>query len=112
MVVHVVPVRRSALDLFSGAASIVIVTRVASPAVPPVEIVTALFDLSPAEARVARAIAEGRSIEECAGDFGVSTETIRVQIKRAMNKTGTHRQIDLARLLIGVGGPVAEPPKI
>jgi DNA-binding CsgD family transcriptional regulator len=104
LVVHVLPVRRSALDIFSGAAAIAVITPLSAPSAPPIEIVSALFDLSAAEARVARAVAEGKRLEDCATDFGVSLETIRKQIKNAMAKTGTHRQIDLVRLLLGASG--------
>ena len=103
LVVHVLPVRRAAIDVFAGASAIAVVTPLSAPAAPPIEIVAALFDLSPAEARVAHAVAEGRTLEDCAHAFGISLETIRKQLKAAMNKTGTHRQIELARLLLGAG---------
>ncbi len=107
LIIHVLPVCRSALDVFSGASQIVVITPVRTPAAPPVEIISGLFDLSPAEARIARALAEGRTIDGCATDFRVSTETVRKQVRSIMSKTGTNRQVDLVRLLLGASPPPA-----
>lgn len=101
LILHVLPVRRSALDVFSGASHVAVITPVSAPCAPPMEIISGLFDLSPAEARVAAALADGRSIEGCAADFRVSPETVRKQVRSIMGKTGTNRQVDLVRLLIG-----------
>lgn len=100
-IVHALPIRRSALDIFSGAGHIMIVTPVAMPSAPPIDVVAGLFDLSPAEARVAHALADGHSIDGCAAAFGVSTETVRKQVRNIMSKTETNRQVDLVRLLLG-----------
>ena len=62
-----------------------------------------LFDLSPAEARVACGIAERQTIEAIADELGVSRETVRCQLKSVLAKTGTKRQLDLALLLVGAG---------
>ena len=109
LVVHLLPVRRGARDVFSGASAIAVVTTIATPAAPSVEIIATLFDLSPAEARVAQAIAEGKTIESHAGETGLSIETVRKQVKSAMAKTDTHRQVDLVRLLLGASGVALQP---
>lgn len=109
LVVHLLPVRRGARDVFSGASAIAVVTAIATPAAPSVEIIATLFDLSPAEARVAQAIAEGKTIERHAEETGLSIETVRKQVKNAMAKTDTHRQVDLVRLLLGASGVVLKP---
>ena len=67
--------------------------------VPTAEVLQGLFDLTPAEARVARAIAERRTVEAIAGMLGVSRETVRTQLKSVLAKTGMARQADLAALL-------------
>jgi DNA-binding CsgD family transcriptional regulator len=41
----------------------------------------------------------GTRLSEAADSFGVSTETVRTQLKSIFLKTGTNRQSDLARLL-------------
>lgn len=101
LVVHVVPVRRSALDIFTSAAALLIVTPVTMPDAPMVDVLVALFDLTPAEARVARGIATGDSVAAIASRYGLRRETVRTQLKAVMSKTGTTRQSQLALLLSG-----------
>lgn len=102
MVVHLVPVRRAAGDIFARASLLFLVTRVVSPTAPLSGILTGLFDLTPAEAKVARTISIGKTLQEIASAGGVFRETIRTQLKSIMMKTGTDRQADLAILLSGL----------
>jgi len=65
----------------------------------------ALYGLSPGEARLAVALAGGRTLDEAAADFGVRPASVRTQLRRAMGKTGTHRQAELIALVLkGLGG--------
>ncbi|MFB9262381.1 helix-turn-helix transcriptional regulator [Bradyrhizobium erythrophlei] len=105
MIVHVVPIRGAAHDLFAQALAIVMVTPVVPSEVPTAEVLQGLFDLTPAEARVARSIGEGRTVEAIALAFGVSRETVRNQLKAVLAKTGQPRQVELARLLAGAKVP-------
>lgn len=50
------------------------------------------FDLTPAEARVALLIADGKSRAEIAADRGVSVATVLTQIKSIFMKTGVTRE--------------------
>lgn len=100
-IVHVVPIRRAANDVFYNASAILVVTPVVPAEVPTAEVLQGLFDLTPAEARVARSIAELHTIDTIAANLGVSRETIRTQLKAVLAKTGTSRQGDLAALLAG-----------
>lgn len=59
-----------------------------------------LYDLSPAEARVAAAIALGRTVEEVAAATGVKESTLRTQLRTVFQKTGSRKQADLARLAL------------
>ena len=102
-VAHVLPVRRDALDLFAGAAAILVITSVIAPAAPPAELIQSLFDLTAAEARVARSLAGGSRIDEIAADAGVSRNTIRTQLQAILDKTGSRRQQDVVSLLGGIG---------
>jgi DNA-binding CsgD family transcriptional regulator len=65
-------------------------------------IIGEIFGLTPAEAKVAAAIASGRSVERMAVDFGVALSTIRTQLKSVFSKTGTARQSELASLLMNL----------
>ncbi|WFU07441.1 helix-turn-helix transcriptional regulator (plasmid) [Rhizobium sp. CB3171] len=99
LIIHIIPVRRAAHDVFFGAASMLVVTSVTAPSAPLAELLNGLFDLSPAEARVARLLSEGDSVTTAAGRLSLSRETIRSHLKAVMSKTGVSRQADLARLL-------------
>jgi DNA-binding CsgD family transcriptional regulator len=101
-ILHLVPVRRAARDIFARAVAILVVTPVARALVPSAAVVKGLFDLTPAEARVACGIGEARTIEALATQLGVSRETVRVQLKAVLAKTGLHRQAELASLLSGL----------
>ena len=98
-VAHVVPMRGRGRDIFSGADLLLYLTPVIQQAGPPPEILQALFDLSPAEARVAAMIAEGHSVKAIAESLSVQPNTIRVQLKAVFSKTGTGRQPELVSLL-------------
>ena len=98
---HLVPVRRAAHDLFSGAAGLLVATQLSAPRAPSADLLNGLFDLTPAEARVTRAIVEGQNIEGLATELGISRETVRTQLKSVFAKTGTKRQAELVALLRG-----------
>jgi DNA-binding CsgD family transcriptional regulator len=98
---HVIPVRLTARDLFSRSVAVCVLAPVAAPAAPSVELVRALFDLTPMEARVARGLAGGKTVEDLAGDGGISANTVRVHVRGVLEKTGCHRQIDLVALIAG-----------
>ena len=101
LVLHLVPARRRAADLFAQAAFLLVVTPVAAPTAPLTEMLYGLFDLTPAEARLARALAGGVSTANFASSSGLSRETIKKQLQGVFAKTGTRRQAELVRLLAG-----------
>lgn len=98
-VLHVVPVRRSAHDLFSQASAILVLTGRSDAPARSAPLLQALFDLSPAEAAVASSIAAGRTATEIARADGKTVGTVRIQLKSVLAKTGCRRQVDLARLV-------------
>ncbi len=102
---HLVPVRRSAHEVFAGATTIAVVARPAFDVAPDARLIQTLFDLTPTEAAVARSIASGGTIEDIARISGKSVETIRSHLKRVYSKTATGRQNELAVLLRGFGSP-------
>lgn len=55
--------------------------------------------LTPAEARVAEAIASGRSPEEAATELGIALSTARHHVKRTHEKLAIRRQSDLVRIV-------------
>lgn len=98
-VAHLFPIRGAGRDVFTGAELLLYLTPVIQQRGPPTEILQALFDLTPAEARVAGAIAQGRTVNDIAGALSVQPNTVRVQLKSIFAKTGVSRQAELASLL-------------
>jgi DNA-binding CsgD family transcriptional regulator len=105
MVAHVIPIRLSARDIFLRCAAVLAVTPAAAPQAPPVELVQSLFDLTPAEARVARSLASGKTVEDIASDGAVSLSTVRTQVRGILEKTGCNRQVEVVALLAGIAQP-------
>lgn len=100
-VAHLLPIRRSARDLFTAASAILIITYLAQDQLPGLTVLEGLFDLTPAEARVARGIIECRTVDQIATNSGTSSQTVRTQLKSVMEKVGVNRQAELVRLLSG-----------
>jgi len=61
-----------------------------------------IFGLTPAEARLARAIAAGESLESYSSNVEISLTTTKSQLQATLKKTGTRRQIDLVRRLTSI----------
>jgi DNA-binding CsgD family transcriptional regulator len=101
-VAHVIPIRLSARDIFVRCAAALVLTPVTLPQAPPVELVQSLFDLTPAEARVAGSLAAGETVGAIATSRGVSQTTIRAQVRGVLEKTGCNRQTDVVALLTAI----------
>ena len=102
MVAHIIPIRRSALEIFAGSYALLVLTPVAAPTAPPIELMRSLFDLTPSEARVARGLAAGETLEEIAANGGVAISTVRSQLRQVLEKTGCTRQAEVVSLLANV----------
>lgn len=97
-VVQVIPIRRAAHDIFGTSSAIVILSELKGQTASAT-LIHSLFDLTPAEIAVAQSIAAGLSVTQIAATTGRSIDTIRTQLKSAMLKTGSTRQIELALLV-------------
>ena len=106
-VVHLLPVRGSAHDLFSRIHCILVIMPLPGPGAPSANVLQALFDLTPSEARIASALADGRSIDAISVDFGIARETVRSHLRSIFAKSGVSKQSSLVRLLLGVTLPRA-----
>ncbi|MGE0341237.1 MAG: helix-turn-helix transcriptional regulator [Xanthobacteraceae bacterium] len=110
LIVHLLPIRGAAHDIFSRATALLVVTPVDKQAVPTAEMLQGLFDLTPSESRVAQGVAMAKTIDQIAAIYGLSRETIRSQLYAALGKIGLNRQSELVALLSGktVGVPGSE----
>ena len=62
----------------------------------------ALFGLSPAEARLARALCHGETLEEYAEAQSVKLPTVKTQLRAVFAKTQTDRQVVLVSLISSI----------
>jgi DNA-binding CsgD family transcriptional regulator len=105
MIAHVVPIRGAARDILFRCGAMLMLTPVTRPEAPSVELIRSLFDLTPAEARVARGLAAGQTVKVMAADSGTSTNTVRTHVNGVLTKTGYSRQSDVVALLNGLRPP-------
>jgi DNA-binding CsgD family transcriptional regulator len=112
MVAHILPIRASAREVFTGAAAVLLLTPVTLRELPEAAVIQGLFDLTPAEAKIARALGGGMTIGQIATTTGASAATVRNQVQAVFGKTGMHRQADLVGLLQGLspGASAVSPP--
>ncbi|VVN09572.1 hypothetical protein PS647_03771 [Pseudomonas fluorescens] len=66
---------------------------------PQLNLLTDLFQLTPAEQRLAELLAQQLNPETCAERLGVSINTVRSQLRALLRKTGTGRQAELVSLI-------------
>lgn len=100
MVLHLLPLRRSAHEIFSGGDLLVVATSVSAHAsVPEASILRALFDLAPAEVKLAISLATGSTLQDAARESNIQITTARTYLDRIFRKTGTHQQSQLVALL-------------
>jgi DNA-binding CsgD family transcriptional regulator len=102
MIIHMRGVEGVLREPCSGALALVVVTIVAPRQAPPIPIIQGLFGMTPAEARIAQAVAQCQTLDAIAAGLGLSRQTLRSQIRVALAKAGCQRNIDLAALLSGV----------
>ncbi|QDZ11754.1 helix-turn-helix transcriptional regulator [Devosia ginsengisoli] len=104
IVTHVIPLQRSASDIFDqGAAMVAVSGYSAGGNVPTEPLLRGLFDLSVAEARIAAGLAAGLTLAEVAQQRGIGMATARTHLAQVLRKTGTRQQGQLIALLKGFG---------
>ena len=104
-VIHMLPIKGAAREVCEADGVLLLVADAMNASIPNADLLRLLFDLTPAEARLTRALLEGSSLAEAARTFGTSEQTVRVQLRGVFAKTGLSRQADLVRLLMGFGSP-------
>lgn len=100
LVIRVLPVAGAARSPFLGARALLVLTDLGAKPEPDPGLVARAFDLIRAEARLASLVATGIGPEVAARKLGLSRETVRAQLKAVFAKTRTHRQSELAALLL------------
>lgn len=99
IIIRVISVHSAPCELPADISAILIAIPVVARKGPGADVLQALFSLTPAEARVAHAVAQRQTIGAVAARLGLSRETVRSQMKAALAKCGASRNIDLAVML-------------
>lgn len=106
-VAYVLPLSEgTARAVFRPACAAVFISTAISAAPPPEDVLIALYDLTPAEARVVLQIGKGLTAPQCAAALAISENTLKTHLGRAFAKTDTARQADLVRLVSTIASPV------
>ena len=102
-VLQVIPIRRTAHDVFGSSSAIVVLSE---PRLGGAEatLVQSLFDLTAAELAVANDIAAGLTVTQIAQKSGRSIHTVRNQLASILQKTGSSRQSELVILMNQLSG--------
>lgn len=99
--VLVAPLRRDLWTSGPKDASVVIFANDPESRQPPATaVLTALYRLTPAEARLMEALLQGERIAEYTDRVGISINTANTHLKQIFAKTDTNRQTDLMRLIL------------
>jgi DNA-binding CsgD family transcriptional regulator/PAS domain-containing protein len=81
-------------------AATVFVTDPEQSAVADEDTLRACFGLTAAEAKLTRLLAQGCALTEASAQLGLRRETTRSRVKTIFEKTNTHRQSELVRLVL------------
>lgn len=88
-------------------AAVLFVTDPERVSLPSEQDLRTVLGLSPAEARLACALAQGLSVAEAAQRLATTPGSLRTRLKAIFVKTGTHRQVELVRLILTIQAPDA-----
>lgn len=102
---HLVPTRTVAQDIFAGALALALITPPQGRPLPDTALLGELFELSPREAALALGIGRGDTLKAYADEAGVTANTVKSQLKQVFEKTGVRRQAELLALLARLSGP-------
>jgi DNA-binding CsgD family transcriptional regulator len=99
IVIRMLPVLAAASNPFLGSRAILLLKDLDSPSRLDPELIGSVLKLTPAQARIASLLAEGKSTEEIALQQGIGLEGVRAHLKAIFARTDTHRQAELIALL-------------
>jgi DNA-binding CsgD family transcriptional regulator len=99
VIVRMQPIHGGARSPFLGARALLTLVPLEPAAGPSPALLTRAFGLTPAEARLAATIAQGKAPEQAAEELGIARTTVRNQLRAIFSKTNTHRQSELVALL-------------
>jgi DNA-binding CsgD family transcriptional regulator/PAS domain-containing protein len=107
MLAHVLPLAGSHLRSRLQAAAVagVFIRETNFDIAPTLDNFARLYKLTGAELRVLQAIVDIGGVPDVADALGVSESTVRTHLKELFEKTATHRQVELVKLLAAHANP-------
>lgn len=107
-VAYVLPLTQGVTrSTFRPACAAIFISTTTSASPMPEAVLTTLFDLTPAEARVLRTVGSGVTSSWTAETLGISENTLKTHLNRIYAKTGMSRQADLVKLMNEIGTPLS-----
>ena len=102
-VVHVLPShRRDADEPPRQAMALVLIIDPEDEPEPAATLLRRLYHLTKAEADVVVHMMRGADVKQIAEELSVSLPTVRTHLQHVFDKTDTHRQVELVRLLLAL----------
>jgi DNA-binding CsgD family transcriptional regulator len=75
---------------------------------PPATVIARTWKLTPTELRVLLAIVDVGGVPDVAKALGIAETTVKTHLGHLYAKTGTHRQVDLVKLVAGFSNPLLD----
>lgn len=99
-VIHVLPSHQNdSVQPRSRPMALMLIIDPEDGAEPPAAILCRLYGLTRAEVEVALCVMRGADLKEITEQLSISLATVRCHLQRVFDKTDTHRQVELVRLL-------------
>ncbi len=106
--IHVLPLTPGdAQPPFAEARALVVIVDTSQDCLALTELLVRLYCLTPAEANVAACLLRCEGLRQIAEELQVTLSTVRIHLQRVFDKTDTHRQADLVRLMLRLQGGLA-----
>ncbi|MGZ4510039.1 MAG: helix-turn-helix transcriptional regulator [Mycobacterium sp.] len=100
-VIHVLPShRRDADEPLSHPTALIMIIDPEDEPQPPAALLQRLYNLTTTEADVALRMMHGADPKQISDELAVSLPTVRTHLQHVFDKTDTHRQAELVRLLL------------
>jgi DNA-binding CsgD family transcriptional regulator/PAS domain-containing protein len=101
--VHVLPMNRLGTEFAPhGPTAIVLIVDPERRPIPGPDMLRQLFGLTKTEVAVAQLVVNGEGLGPIGEQLQLSRDTVKTHLRNVFNKTGTHRQAELVRLLLVV----------
>jgi DNA-binding CsgD family transcriptional regulator/PAS domain-containing protein len=94
-------------DALRPASAAIFISTTTSAAPLPQAVLTTLFDLTPAEARLMAQIGSGAKLDDAATALNISHNTAKTHMSRIFAKTNTTRQVDVVNLVRDIAAPAS-----